>query len=177
MEQMQQVGIEQSVNEIYHRYISKENDGIYKCPVEGCHKSYSSMESLNRHMTRHSTNKEHVCKYCGKAFLRRSECEIHMRIHTGEKPFKCDICGKAFARQTDLKIHKAYHSDEKPFECPFAGCGYRFKRKSDVKKHLRVHLKRSGGKLTELKSSQSAFVSVDHKYIKHFGSIVIYDQL
>ena len=135
--------IEDHVNSIYNIYINhKTTPGQYVCPHPGCGKTYNTEESLSRHMGRHSTNKQHVCEYCGKAFLRKSECSIHKRIHTGEKPFECSICSKKFARATDLKIHLTYHSDEKPFACPFEDCHLRFKRKSDAKKHLRVHIKR-----------------------------------
>lgn len=139
----QQSQIESSVNMLYDKYINNKcKESNYKCPHPGCNKFFATRDSLRRHMNRHSTSKEHICRYCQKAFLRKSECEIHERIHTGVKPFECPICGKAFARTTDLKIHMVYHSDEKPFMCPFPGCGLGFKRKSDAKKHLRVHVRK-----------------------------------
>ncbi|EDR22415.1 zinc finger protein, putative [Entamoeba dispar SAW760] len=159
--------IEHSVNIIYDKFISKKNTtGKYMCPHEGCGKCYDSEESLHRHMNRHSTIKEHICEFCGKAFLRKSECEIHVRIHTGVKPYCCSICQKRFARATDLKIHMLYHSDEKPFQCPFPGCTLRFKRKSDAKKHLRIHVKKIHGNVTELISPHcSAFKVVPKQLI------------
>ena len=142
--------IEQRVNIIYNKYINtKETNGKFVCPHEGCGKKYQTEDSLTRHLNRHSTVKEHVCDFCGKAFLRKSECVIHMRIHTGEKPFECSICNKKFARATDLRIHTIYHSDEKPFACPFPGCSLRFKRKSDAKKHLRVHVRKTQGNIID----------------------------
>ncbi|KAL7716201.1 hypothetical protein QTN25_006199 [Entamoeba marina] len=122
--------VEQTVNVIYNKFICKPTiPGKFRCPFDHCNKTYSTAESLKRHLIRHSTNKKHVCKYCQKAFLRKSECEIHQRIHTGEKPYVCEICSKSFARATDLKIHLKYHSADKPFKCPFEGCNLAFKRK------------------------------------------------
>ena len=154
--------IEKSVNVLYKRFISnKETVGLFVCPHEGCGKKYQTEESLNRHLNRHSSVKQHICQYCGKAFLRKSECEIHQRIHTGVKPYQCVLCEKRFARATDLKIHMVYHSDDKPFSCPFPGCKLRFKRKSDAKKHLRIHVKKTQGNISNLmRSHQSAFAFI-----------------
>ena len=143
--------IEKDVNLIYQTFINKKLlNGQFICPHEGCGKHYTTEESLHRHLNRHSTIKEHKCEYCGKDFLRKSECEIHKRIHTGVKPFECSICNKKFARATDLKIHMVYHSDKKPFSCPFPGCCLRFKRKSDAKKHLRIHVKKTQGNINDI---------------------------
>ena len=160
--------IEQTVNQIYHTYIHQKNvNGKYVCPHEWCKKTYDREESLQRHLARHSTVKDFVCQYCGKAFLRKSECSIHMRIHTGEKPFECSICAKKFARATDLRIHMVYHSDEKPFSCPFAGCSLRFKRKSDAKKHLRIHVKKCNANPQKMNLNKiSAFTAVPSSQLR-----------
>ncbi|ELP90868.1 zinc finger protein, putative [Entamoeba invadens IP1] len=173
-----QAGLEQSVNIIYDKFISKKDvKGKYVCPYMGCGKTYLSEESLTRHLNRHSTVKEHVCDVCGKAFLRKSECEIHMRIHTGVKPFSCSLCNKKFARATDLKIHMVYHSDEKPFKCPFPGCTLSFKRKSDAKKHLRIHVKKTQCNFQSLITQvvPSAFSPIPKRFIKVEKTELVYD--
>ena len=160
--------IEKNVNLLYNKYISKKDtSGKFICNYEGCGKHYSTEEALNRHILRHSSIKQHICNYCGKTFLRKSEKEIHERVHTGVKPFSCSICEKKFARITDLKIHMIYHSDEKPIPCPFPGCVLRFKRKIDAKKHLRIHLKRTQGEISDVMMFEycSAFKKVPKKYL------------
>ena len=170
-----QPSIEDSVNLIYNKFISKrENEGAFVCPYENCRKAYHTEESLHRHLHRHSTQKEHRCTFCNKAFLRKSECEIHMRIHTGVKPFTCQLCHKQFARSTDLKIHTIYHSNEKPFKCPFPGCTLGFKRKSDAKKHLRIHVKKSHCEVGSLiQNHQSAFRPIPQRMVHFHGQTVI----
>ncbi|XP_033752934.1 zinc finger and BTB domain-containing protein 5-like isoform X6 [Pecten maximus] len=46
------------------------------------------------------------CKYCGKAFQFFSYLERHMHRHSFEKQKICDYCGKSYKHQSDLNRHK-----------------------------------------------------------------------
>lgn len=55
-------------------------------------------------------------------------------------PCQCSFCGQLFGKRSNLKTHEQYkHSPNyvKRFECPTTGCGRKFDRKMDLKRHIK----------------------------------------
>ncbi|EIM86426.1 uncharacterized protein STEHIDRAFT_57189, partial [Stereum hirsutum FP-91666 SS1] len=59
----------------------------------------------------------------------------HKRSHVDEKPFQCKWpgCGKRFARQHDCKRHQQLHSNHRPVTCE--GCKKPFARLDALNRH------------------------------------------
>lgn len=106
----------------------------FECEI--CHKMFTRVEILRRHMKTHMLEKDYKCTYCGKAFDRRDVLNDHMRNHTGEKPFHCTICNKKFTRGFVLLRHMRIHA-EGDFKCKF--CLKTFDRKDTYRDHVRNH--------------------------------------
>lgn len=55
-----------------------------------------------------------VCPHCNKAWVKESQLRAHMTIHTGEKPHKCKYCGKCFREKNGKITHeKEVHEGKK----------------------------------------------------------------
>ncbi|XP_018519277.1 zinc finger protein 770 [Lates calcarifer] len=65
--------------------------------------------------SRHATSKPqristlHQCHTCSKCFPSRSKLRRHVMTHTGQRPFGCEICGKRFRQKTHLRVHSRIH--------------------------------------------------------------------
>jgi len=135
----------------------------FECEL--CHKRFTKVEILKRHIKTHLKDKEFKCGYCNKAFDRRDVLNDHIRNHTGEKPFECNICKKKFTRgfvllrhmrthgeglykceyclkgfdrKDTFRDHMRNHTGEKPFKCKF--CGKSFSRSFVLTKHEKSHI-------------------------------------
>jgi len=135
----------------------------FECEL--CHKRFTKVEILKRHIKTHLKDKEFKCGYCNKAFDRRDVLNDHIRNHTGEKPFECNICKKKFTRgfvllrhmrthgeglykceyclkgfdrKDTFRDHMRNHTGEKPFKCKF--CGKAFSRSFVLTKHEKSHI-------------------------------------
>jgi len=118
-----------------------------RCTYEGCPKTYSRREHLNRHIKLHmgiEPDRPYYCHDCGKTFTRKEHLLRHRRSHTGETPYPCPgtcvtgpECTKQFARKEHLKRHLRAHTGEHPYPC--SECGRTFGRRERLLKHLKSH--------------------------------------
>ncbi|WVF66032.1 hypothetical protein IAT40_000770 [Kwoniella sp. CBS 6097] len=111
-----------------------------------CDQAFSEAAPLSAHMRRHAQQKPFKCEYpgCGKTFAVSSSLTIHMRTHNGEKPYICPHCGRGFVEASNLTKHIRTHTGERPFACAHPGCGKKFSRPDQLKRHMSVHDKPAG---------------------------------
>eukprot|EP00042_Codosiga_hollandica_P031157 m.186588 g.186588 ORF g.186588 m.186588 type:complete len:225 (+) comp53566_c0_seq1:491-1165(+) len=57
----------------------------------------------------------------------------------------CKLCPRAFGRQDHLELHMLRHCGERPHACQIPGCGRRFTRFDELKRHMgsKFHLARA----------------------------------
>ena len=77
------------------------------------------------------------CRYCGKAFKKKSTVYGHIKLQHEEKRYSCEFCGKRFAMERDLSRHTSTHTQEKPFTCD--QCGMQFSLDKYLRKHMYTH--------------------------------------
>ncbi|XP_015598030.1 zinc finger protein 585A [Cephus cinctus] len=103
-----------------------------------CGKKLASKSSLTYHKKSiHSSERPHMCQFCGDSFVSKEARLIHERIHTGERPYVCKICNMQYRCSSNLSQHMKIHSEARPHVCPY--CNKGFTRKGALNVHERIH--------------------------------------
>jgi len=117
----------------------------FKCDVEGCGKSYSSLRGLSYHKEAHK-GVYYECEECGKRFGQMSSMKTHYKmVHEEEKNYKCAKCGLQFTQNSDLTRHiKTVHDKIRAFKCEhckqsFGTAANRKVHMEAVHSHIRYH--------------------------------------
>ncbi|XP_063699460.1 zinc finger protein 99-like [Culicoides brevitarsis] len=120
---------------------------------EICGKLFKKTSSLMNHKKSHLPEHERPfkCAHCAKGFNSMAAVTEHERLHTGEKPLVCPFCQKAFARQQTYTDHVKTHTGQ-GYKCEH--CDRVLNDHSSFRKHLKVHEKELGIKLTYTKDER-----------------------
>ncbi|XP_050686723.1 protein glass-like isoform X9 [Eriocheir sinensis] len=102
-----------------------------------CPYTTPSIQTLKRHVYKHTGEKPFMCPYCSYKTTRKALLKEHVYTHTGERPFYCPYCSYKSSHKSILKAHIRTHTGEKPYACVF--CPYRATQKSSLNTHLLKH--------------------------------------
>ena len=124
----------------------------WTCPF--CNQTRKSQTAIEKHILRHSGEKQFACDLCDFVSNRKDKLTRHSSTHntensqtanekpivnhSGEKQFPCELCDYVANRKDRLIRHSYTHSAEKPFACNF--CEFATSRKDKLKNHIeRLH--------------------------------------
>jgi DNA-directed RNA polymerase subunit RPC12/RpoP len=106
-----------------------------ECPV--CLRLFKRKDTLKRHLTTHTGEREFVCPTCGKDFSTPQSLKQHEMVHSKARPFTCEYCEKTFRYRSQLVEHVRSHSGIKPYQC--TECEAAFNNGQTLKVHMRIH--------------------------------------
>ncbi|XP_040264256.1 zinc finger protein ZXDC isoform X1 [Bufo bufo] len=127
-----------------HLLSHTEEQRPYKCQVENCGWSFTTLYKLKRHLQSHDKQRPFSCDApgCGKSFTTVYNLKAHLKAHEQENLFRCDACGEAFPTATKLSAHRRTHFEpERPYKCEFDGCDKSFITVTALFSHHRAHVR------------------------------------
>uniref|UniRef100_A0AAQ5ZET1 C2H2-type domain-containing protein n=1 Tax=Amphiprion ocellaris TaxID=80972 RepID=A0AAQ5ZET1_AMPOC len=128
------------VLQVHERSHTGDKPYPFKCPVEGCGRSFTTSNIRKVHIRTHTGERPYYCSEpsCGRSFASATNYKNHMRIHTGEKPYVCTVpgCEKRFTEYSSLYKHHVVHTPCKPYNCNH--CGKTYKQISTLAMHKRT---------------------------------------
>ncbi|XP_068109175.1 zinc finger protein ZXDC [Hyperolius riggenbachi] len=116
----------------------------YKCQVDDCGWSFTTLYKLKRHLQSHDKRRPFACEApgCGKSFTTVYNLKAHIKAHEQENLFRCEACGFAFPTATKLGAHRRTHFEpERPYKCEFEGCDKTFITMTALYSHHRAHVR------------------------------------
>ncbi|XP_053325348.1 zinc finger protein ZXDC [Spea bombifrons] len=152
-----------------HLLSHTESQRPFKCTVDNCGWSFTTLYKLKRHLQSHDKQRPFSCEVegCGKSFTTVYNLKAHHKAHEEknrcdgesfpadakrasrrrthfepERPYKCEFpgCGKTFITVTALfSHHRAHVREQDPFVCSFPGCNKQYDKACRLKIHLRSH--------------------------------------
>ncbi|EFN78301.1 zinc finger Y-chromosomal protein [Harpegnathos saltator] len=121
------------------------NNNDYKCPEQGCKRTFKVQENLNKHIRRIHSNKQ---KYSNNMYLESSLENDPCGKHSSQKSNiikrkkvvnQCDICNQRFHRKNELICH--YLEVHKRFIYQCEHCNYETNDKGSMQRHVRrIHM-------------------------------------
>ena len=89
-------------------HMSTHSDERIQC--DQCDVTFSSQRTLRAHYdTVHLKLFNHHCTECEAKFPTKFHLDEHMTKHTGEQPHSCKFCGKRFSKKGSLRSHEKSH--------------------------------------------------------------------
>jgi len=106
-----------------------------------CNKTLNVKDNMRRHLKKHETDAAKytaICHLCGDKFSRVGGLQEHIALkHSDERPVACPSCPKRFKRKSELNRHRRIHDSVRPYVC---FCGKAYRQTSHLKSHqVAVH--------------------------------------
>lgn len=105
-------------------------DGSFPCDI--CDKTFKSNRTLQEHKKRFFHKQ---CEVCLEYYSSDAALFQHFNVHVTQPAtsYSCDQCDEIFPRKNLLKLHREKH---RLYVCEL--CSAEFRRKEDIKSHLRM---------------------------------------
>lgn len=120
------------------KYHNRTHSGLRPHQCEICDKSFFAIGALKAHTRTHTGDKPFECEHCDRKFRQWGDLKYHtISIHSSEKNHQCEFCGKAFSRKYSLVVHLRIHTSERNYKCEF--CTKTFRASTYLQNHRKIH--------------------------------------
>lgn len=80
----------------------KNEQGRYVCQI--CNGTFSTRDSLSRHVIKHTSSKDFKCQLCPREFYFQRDYNAHMKQHYNPQKVNCPECNAIFTTNSSLKV-------------------------------------------------------------------------